>query len=1094
MSTPTRVFVARTCAFLSAFLFAAAAPAHSQSLTAADLPGPDGIVYPDWRAAGVAGGIPTGLTVRATISAAQNTDIAAALETAAATAAAAGGGVVSIPSGTYNLSRPVMIRQSNVVIRGAGQGSTTLKFIFQAPTNAVVLFQNPAGATTLYNNTFLQAHADPNGLNRIAIYARKTDGTLALVTQQVKATGTWGNLFSIGTTGSAIRGQVSTGSHEVIGQAEYDDGRILTTSTTYTIQNSTDANAIPQPSMLGAINFCGAGSNTGNLLLTANATRGQKTVSLASGHGLIAGDLVQIHAPRTATWDAQTGNACVTSDAFRMCIYKIASATSTSLTFTQPLRIDYPIADGTDVTNAYVKRFLPVARCGVEDLTLQQIYNVWTSGCVFSWAYECWVKNVQIKKIGRNPVYCSPAKFCEVRNSIYNDAWYKGEGGTAYCSFERSYDCLMDGITTYELRHAPLVQWSASGNVVRNGTFYDSDAQWHAGWANENLFENCTVLSNRGNGGYGYGLFATDPADSLHGPEGPRNAVYNCDVTSPLAAVWLGGSNQQWLFLHNRFAADTQSGLFAQKGSSNHIIEDNVFVVRTGGAAVELATADCTGVEVVDNKIHGLLTSGDVALGAATPSENTNNTVVDTLSAAPFTNPGFESDLAGWSIAGDNNMTAINTNAARTGSKGVRVTDSSSTLGSNLLSPAFTVTPGKVYAARASCRSVSGTPGTGLYLLFYNSAGSIVRTAIASVGSNTGWRLIEAIDLAPATAVTARIQVHSYSTGIQTTDFDDFAFGELANDIANPGFEYGLEGWDIAGDNTMSSATAGAAYSGSYGLHVDDPSTTLGSSCASRKFNVTPGLTYQTRFWSRITAGSGIGIYLQFYDSSNVALQPPTLLEVPVNTEWTENLYRAVAPATAATVRVWVHSYSGAVVTADFDNFTFLALPPRPVPVTASIFDWQRNPVFPLANTGFETGDLSGWSTAGDNNMTAINANAARTGSYGIRVTDPITTAGSNLQTPDFPVGEGYNYQVDFASRLISGSGIGVYLIYVDTNGAEVGRYILTVPTNTTAWTNFSFQMRAPTGAVAAHLLIHSYIANIVTADFDNFSFKAIWD
>ena len=1093
MSTPTRVFVARTCALLSAFLFAAL-PARSQSLTAADLPGPDGIVYPDWRAAGIAGGIPTGLTVRATISAAQNTDIAAALESAAATAAAAGGGVVSIPAGTYNLSRPVMIRQSNVVIRGAGQGSTTLKFTFQAPTNAVTLFQNPAGATTLYNNTFIQAHADPNGLNRIAIYARKADGTLALITQQVKATGTWGNLFSIGTNGSAIRGQVGTGSHEVIGQAEYDDGRILTKTTTYTIQNSSDANAIPQPSMLGAINFCGTGSNTGNLPLTANATRGQKTVQLASGHGLIAGDLVQIHAPRTATWDAQTGNACVTSDAFRMCIYKIASVTATSLTFTQPFRIDYPIADGADVTNAYVKRFLPVARCGVEDLTLQQMYDVWTSGCVFSWGFECWVKNVLIKKIGRNPVYCSPAKFCEIRNCTYNDAWYKGEGGTAYCSFERSYDCLMDGITTYELRHAPLVQWSASGNVVRNGTFYDSDAQWHAGWANENLFENCTVLSNRGNGGYGYGLFATDPADSLHGPEGPRNAVYNCDVTSPLAAVWLGGSNKQWLFLHNRFAADTQSGLFAQKGSSNHIIEDNVFLVRTGGAAIELATADCTGVEVVDNKIHGMLTASDVALGAANPSVNLNNTVVDTLTPAPFTNAGFESDLTGWSIAGDNGMTAINLNAARTGAKGIRVTDNSSAVGSNLFSPVFNVTPGKVYAARASCRSISGTPGTGLYLYFYDSNGNVVRSTNVGVGSNAGWRLIEAIDLAPATAATARIQIHSYNASTQTTEFDDFAFGELANDIANPGFEYGLEGWDLAGDGTMSSATAGAAYSGSYGLHVEDPSTTAGSSCASRKFVVTPGQTYQTRFWSRITNGSGIGVYLQFLDSTNTALQPPTLLEVPVNSSWTENLYRAVAPANAATVRVWIHSYYAATVTADFDNFTFLALPPRPTPVTASIFDWQRNPVFPLANPGFEAGNLSGWSNAGDGNMTLINSSAARTGGYGIRVTDSVTTAGSYLLTPTFPVGEGYNYQVDFASRLISGSGIGVYLIYLDANGAEVGRYILGVPTNTTNWTPFTFQMRAPAGAVSAFVQIHSYNASIVTADFDDFSIKAVWD
>ncbi len=38
----------------------------------------------------------------------------------------AGGGVIFLPAGTYVLSRPLVITRSNVVLRGEGQGLTTI--------------------------------------------------------------------------------------------------------------------------------------------------------------------------------------------------------------------------------------------------------------------------------------------------------------------------------------------------------------------------------------------------------------------------------------------------------------------------------------------------------------------------------------------------------------------------------------------------------------------------------------------------------------------------------------------------------------------------------------------------------------------------------------------------------------------------------------------------------------------------------------------------------------------------------------------------------------------------------------------------------
>jgi hypothetical protein len=91
------------------------------------------------------------------------------------------------------------------------------------------------------------------------------------------------------------------------------------------------------------------------------------------------------------------------------------------------------------------------------------------------------------------------------------------------------------------------------------------DGQWHSGWTNENLFENCVIESSSNNGAYGYGLWASPPEDEAHGPNGPRNVVYNCDISSPKAGLWMGGMNENWLILYNRFRVDSGPGRVRQR-------------------------------------------------------------------------------------------------------------------------------------------------------------------------------------------------------------------------------------------------------------------------------------------------------------------------------------------------------------------------------------------------------------------------------------------------------------------------------------------------------------------------------------------------
>jgi hypothetical protein len=103
--------------------------------------------------------------------------------------------------------------------------------------------------------------------------------------------------------------------------------------------------------------------------------------------------------------------------------------------------------------------------------------------------------------------------------------------------------------------------------VIRDSRFHQSDAQWHSGWCNENLYENCLVEAvGETRGSYGFGLFSTPVDDSMHGPNGPRNVVYGCVVKGVKGGACLGGMNQQWMLMYNSFEVESGPGVIERFG------------------------------------------------------------------------------------------------------------------------------------------------------------------------------------------------------------------------------------------------------------------------------------------------------------------------------------------------------------------------------------------------------------------------------------------------------------------------------------------------------------------------------------------------
>jgi len=122
-------------------------------------------------------------------------------------------------------------------------------------------------------------------------------------------------------------------------------------------------------------------------------------------------------------------------------------------------------------------------------------------------------------------------------------------------------------------------------------------------------------------------LWASPPQDTAHGPNGPRNVVYNCDVSSPKAGLWMGGMNENWLILHNRFVVERGQGVYAGTTSFDHIIQGNVFVLKDGQSPMLfLSRSNCVGVEVRDNRLYG--GNGQIAAGQARPLVMDGNQVL----------------------------------------------------------------------------------------------------------------------------------------------------------------------------------------------------------------------------------------------------------------------------------------------------------------------------------------------------------------------------------------------------------------------------------------------------------------------------------
>jgi hypothetical protein len=159
---------------------------------------------------------------------------------------------------------------------------------------------------------------------------------------------------------------------------------------------------------------------------------------------------------------------------------------------------------------------------------------------------------------------------------------------------------------------------------------------------------------------------------------------------------------------------------------------------------------------------------------------------------------------------------------------------------------------------------------------------------------------------------------------------------------------------------------------------------------------------------------------------------------------------------------------------------------------TAGLLTAAEPLTFP--NSGFESG-LESWNLDKNDQaagLSQIKPEAAHTGKAGLRVTQKEGDPGSWLQSARIPVADTQAYKLEFWSRVVSTSGIGVWVQFYDFDRKPIkpaaGDLSLQLLPDASDWTRQQLNFTPPAGTESFSVAVHGYSKRPVVADFDDFS------
>jgi len=143
--------------------------------------------------------------------------------------------------------------------------------------------------------------------------------------------------------------------------------------------------------------------------------------------------------------------------------------------------------------------------------------------------------------------------------------------------------------------------------------------------------------------------------------------------------------------------------------------------------------------------------------------------------------------------------------------------------------------------------------------------------------------------------------------------------------LFNGDFSFGESGWSLGGVSEISDEMAAT---GERSLKIADETDQTGSNVTSARMIVDGRRSWVLRGKVRVVSGSGIGMYMRYYDAAGARLNdadergniaPVGSLDAEAG-EWTPFEFAFEAPEGTTSMDLWIHSYNGAQVTAFLDD------------------------------------------------------------------------------------------------------------------------------------------------------------------------------
>ncbi len=458
------------------------------------------------------------------------------------------------------------------------------------------------------------------------------------------------------------------------------------------------------------------------------------------------------------------------------------------------------------------------------------------------------------------------------------------------------------------------------------------------------------------------------------------------------------------------------------------------------------------------------------------------------------TNPGFESQLSGWTTGAGTYPFSVSSSQVHSGSYSAYDAVNSVTGGDyyGFIYQETAATVGNTFYASAwgqtNISPLAGAKG-GLIIQFLRSNDTIISQVTSEIGGQTDWRLLYTEGTAPSQ--TAKVRIGAFLWAAQNDSpaltgkfyVDDFIVSTSPistpppqTDLINAGFENGVNDWSangfpfVATDQVVNSGNYAAART----IGNTDPQDYWGEVYQELPFS--SGESAFVTAWVKseinpVYTAVG-GIQVGFYNSNNDLIGSPAKSEITANTDWKLLYVTKTAPAGTVKMRIsgytWAAQGQGIVNgTVYVDDVTFSNTPPSEL----------------ILNPSFEDA-LSGWTLDASGFPMTVTSEASHSGDYAAKsvVQDPGGSADFWSRTSqEFVFGAGDTlYTTAWVKTDMdpsSGSSAGLLVEFVDAMDVEIATYTDTI-SGQTGWTKLYVAENAPTQTVKARVSVFASAPN----------------